>query len=214
MRHNPDFASNDPELVRDLVRANPWAILVTASNGLPTASHYPVVLEEGRPELTLLTHLGRPDDRTLEIEHGEALVIIQGHHGYISPSWYDASEEPVPTWNFTVAHLRGLPEILGEEENLRVLASLVERFESRVSQPTSLDLDEARRVARGTVGLRIPIRSFQLKRKLSQNKSPDNRRRVVAALRESGPYRHPALADEIENEIGANQVSGGSRGRR
>jgi predicted FMN-binding regulatory protein PaiB len=31
----------------------------------------------------------------------EILVIVQGHHGYISPSWYAVGETRAPTWNFT-----------------------------------------------------------------------------------------------------------------
>lgn len=42
-------------------------------------------------------------------------------------------------------------------------------------------------VAKGTVGLRIPIDRFEMKRKLSQ-------------------YRHPALADEMERELGSSQI--------
>ncbi len=57
----------------------------------------------------------------------EVLVIVQGPHGYISPSWY--AEPAVPTWNFVSAHLSGVPEILTTEENLRVLERLVDHFE-------------------------------------------------------------------------------------
>ena len=118
MRPNPLFASEDPEVVRTLVREHPWATLVTSAGSGLAASHYPVLLDEDAPELTLLTHLGKPDEQVLEIEQGEVLVIVQGHHGYISPSWYSPEERLVPTWNFTVAHLHGTPQILGEEENL------------------------------------------------------------------------------------------------
>src|SRR5215207_1798239 len=81
MRPNPLFASEDPELVRALVREHPWATLVTETASGLAASHYPVLLDEEAEGLTLLTHLGRPDEEVLEIEQGEVLVIVQGHHG-------------------------------------------------------------------------------------------------------------------------------------
>ncbi len=202
MRPNPLFASDDPDLVRELVREHPWATLVTLNSGGLVASHYPVMLDEEAPDLTLLTHLGRPDDEVLEIDRGEILVIVQGHHGYISPGWYSPEERKVPTWNFTVAHLYGVPEILGEEENLEVLTRLVEHFERRRDEPASLEPEKAAPIARGTVGLRIPVVGFELKRKLGQNKDETTRRSAIAALREEGPYRHPALADEMERELG------------
>jgi transcriptional regulator len=203
MRPNPLFASEDPHLVRELVRGHPWATLVTTSSAGLVASHYPVMLDEEAPNLTLLTHLGRPDDEVLEIDRGEVLVIVQGHHGYISPGWYSESERLVPTWNFTVAHLHGTPQIFDEDENLEVLTRLVAHFERHLDEPFQLDREEATPIARGTVGLRIPIDRFEIKRKLSQNKDEETRRSTIAALREEGPYRNPALADEMERELGA-----------
>jgi transcriptional regulator len=201
MRPNPLFASDDPELVRALVREHPWATLVTATGSGLAASHYPVLLDEEAEELTLLTHLGRPDEQVLEIDQGEVLVIVQGHHGYISPSWYSPQERIVPTWNFTVAHLHGTAQVLDEEENIAVLTRLVEHFERQVPEPALLERDYAIPIAKGTVGLRIPIDRFELKRKLSQNKNEETRRSIIGALREEGPFRHLDLAGEMEREL-------------
>jgi len=201
MRPNPLFASEDPDLVRRLLREHPWGTLVTATGTGLAASHYPLLLDEEADGLTLLTHLGRPDDEVLEIDRGEVLVIVQGHHGYVSPSWYSPQERKVPTWNFTVAHLHGTPQLLGEEENLQVLTRLVDHFERRLPEPARLEPEDAAPIAKGTVGLRIPIDRFELKRKLSQNKDHVTRRKVIAALREEGPYRHLALAEEMEEEL-------------
>lgn len=203
MRPNPLFASDDPELVRALVREHPWATLVSPTAGGLAASHYPVLLDESAPGLTLLTHLGRPDDEVLDIDSGEVLVIVQGNHGYISPGWYTPEERLVPTWNFTVVHMHGTPEILDETENFAVLTRLVEHFERHLDRPHRLDPADAP-IAKGTVGLRIPVDRFEMKRKLGQNKSAETRRKVIEALREEGPYRHPVLADEMERELEEN----------
>lgn len=203
MRPNPLFASDDPESVRALVREHPWATLVSSTAGGLAASHYPVLLDEDAPGLTLLTHLGRPDEEVLEIDEGEVLVIVQGPHGYVSPGWYRPDERLVPTWNFTVAHLHGTPQILDEAENFAVLTRLVEHFEHRLDRPRLLDPADAP-IARGTVGLRIPVDRFEMKRKLGQNKSDETRRQVIAALRKDGPYRQPELAEEMERELDEN----------
>jgi transcriptional regulator len=130
-----------------------------------------------------------------------ARVKPPGHHGYISPSWYAPGATRVPTWNFSVAHLYGVPELLSEEENLDVLTRLVERFEREVEAPLYLDREWATPVARGTVGVRIPVTRFLCKRKLSQDKDEVSRRQAIAALRAPGPYHHPALAAEMEREL-------------
>ncbi len=200
MRHHPAHDVTDPAIVRELVRANPWATLVSANRGL-VASHYPVLLDEEGEELTLLTHLGRPDEEVHGLPDGEVLVIVQGRHGYVSPSWYAPGATRAPTWNFTVAHLYGEPQLLGEEENLAVLTRLVAHFEDRVERPMHLDQEWGANVAKGTVGLRIPVDRFVCKRKLSQDKDETSRRQVIAKLREPGPYLQPELADEMEREL-------------
>ena len=120
MRQNPYYELADEGEIRRLIRENPWAVLVSNSSTGLVASHYPILLEEEREELSIVTHVGRPDDKVHELGEHELLVIVQGPHGYISSSWYGGHIE-VPTWNFIVAHLSGVPEILDPDENFEVL---------------------------------------------------------------------------------------------
>jgi transcriptional regulator len=201
MRHKPAHAIDDPDFVRELIRENPWATLVSVVDGAPVASHYPVLLDEEADGLAVVTHLGRPDDRLHGLVDGEMLIIVAGTHGYISPSWYAPGATRAPTWNFSVAHCHGTPELLSEAENLAVLTRLVAHFERQVERPLWLEPEYAAKLAPGTVGIRVPIDRFECKRKLSQDKDPVSRRQVIAKLREPGPYRHPQLADEMEQAL-------------
>ncbi len=206
MRHNPAYVSEDPEVVRRLIEENPWATLVSQNDrgegsGL-VASHCPILLDP-EEELAIVTHLGRPDDELHELGAGEMLIVVQGEHGYVSPSWYAPGATRAPTWNFSVAHLYGTPQVLSEEENLESLRRLVERFERHVEEPMHLDREWAAPFARGTVGIRLRVERFQCKRKLSQDKDPVSQRQVIQHLRAPGPYQHPALADEVERELGS-----------
>jgi transcriptional regulator len=204
MRHNPKHASTDVEVVRRLIRENPWGTLISSNEDDElVASHYPILLDEDARELTLLTHVGRPDERLHSFRDREILVIVQGNHGYISPSWYAPGATIAPTWNFSVVHCYGTPQILDGEENLDVLARLVAHFERHVEEPKFLDRVEGAKIARGTVGLRVPITRFVCKVKMSQDKDPITQRQVMDALRRPGPYRHLELADDMERELGA-----------
>ncbi|HET6826214.1 MAG TPA: FMN-binding negative transcriptional regulator, partial [Amnibacterium sp.] len=133
-----------------------------------------------------------------ELGQHELLVVIQGPHGYISPSWYD--ENPaVPTWNFIVAHLRGVPEILSPEKNFAVLGRLVDHFEDRVPEPRRMlgspgDAAYAERIQSGTVGMRLTPTSVTAKAKLSQNRPLHIVDSVIEHLEGDGPYAQPALA--------------------
>jgi transcriptional regulator len=212
MRHNPAHAFADPDFVRDLVRENPWATIVSSNGGELVASHYPVLLDEESEGLALLTHVGRPDEEVHGFGETEVLVIFQGTHGYVSPSWYGPEGTKAPTWNFSVAHCHGVPEVLGAEENLATLTRLVERFERVVDSPLYLDQEWGAQIAKGTVGLRIPVDRFVCKRKLSQDKDEVSRRQAIDALREPGPYHHPALADEMEREWEAERAAAATAG--
>jgi len=198
VRQNPSFSLADHEAIKQLVRENPWATLVSSTSAGLVASHYPVVVDESAERLSILTHLGRPDDLVHELGEGELLVIVQGPHGYVSPGWYDA-DPAVPTWNFVTAHLRGVPEILSAEENLRVLEALVDHFEDRMPEPrrmrgTPVDEAFAERIQAGTVGLRLTPTSVTGKAKLSQNKPAHVVATVIEQLEGDGPYAQPALA--------------------
>jgi transcriptional regulator len=206
MRHNPAHAFTDPDAVRELIRQNPWATIVGSNGGELVASHYPVLLDEESADLALLTHVGRPDEEVHGFGETEVMVIVQGRHGYVSPSWYGPEGTKAPTWNFSVAHLYGVPQMLGSEENLATLTRLVEHFESKVEEPLYLDQEWGAQIAKGTVGLRIPVGRFVCKRKLSQDKDDVSRRQVIAKLCESGPYMDVELAAEMEREWEAERA--------
>ncbi len=194
MRHTPRYLMTDPEEVKRLVRNHPWATFVSATSSGLVASHYPVLLDETSAGITVLSHFGRPDDELHELGQHEVLVIVQGPHDYVSPSWY-APGDLVPTWNHVTAHLYGIPELLDEDENYAVLCRLTDHFEQHQPHGRVLTDDEAgtRRIAKGTVGLRLRVDRFEARAKLSQNKPDDVQQRIAAHL----AAHNPALADEM-----------------
>jgi transcriptional regulator len=198
MRHTPRYLLTDPDEVKRLIRENPWASIISNTSRGLVASHYPVILEEDAEGISILSHVGRPDEQLHELGQHEVLVIIQGPHGYISPSWYE-SGDIVPTWNHVTAHLYGTPELLSADENFRVLSQLVDHFEDSMPYPVHLSVDEegARRIALGTVGLRLRVTRFDARLKLSQNKSPEVIDRIIDELQAGEQYANHGLAREM-----------------
>jgi transcriptional regulator len=214
VRHNPHHATEDPQVVRRLIRENPWGILVSSNNGQLVASHYPILLDEAATGLAVLTHVGRPDETIHGFGDREILLIVQGRHGYVSPSWYAPGAIRAPTWNFSAAHCYGVPQVLDPEENLSVLARLVANFERHIEEPMLLDPDWGRPLAQGTVGIRLPIARFVCKIKMSQDKDPVTQRQVIAALRAPGRFHNPGLADDMVQALSTTQVRSGGGQRR
>jgi transcriptional regulator len=203
VRTNPSFALTDITQVRALIQANPFVTIVSNTTAGLVASHYPVLVDDDAEQLTLLGHVGRPDENLHELGQHEVLVIVQGEHSYISPGWYgDRSVPNVPTWNFTVAHLSGTPQILSADENYRTLGRLVDFFEEPMAQPrlmegSVVDAAYARKLSSGTVGFRLPVTRFVAKSKLSQNKPAEVVDSVIAALDSDGAYANPELAQQM-----------------
>lgn len=83
-----------------------------------------------------------------------------------------------------------------------MLARLVAHFERNVEELMLLDLDWARPVEQGTVGIRLPITRFVCKVKVSQDKDPVTQRQVIAALRAPGPFQNLELADDMARALG------------
>ena len=191
----PDiFTLTDRAEVRRIMREHSFALLVTAAEEAPLATHLPFLFDaEPAPNGTLLCHMAKAnpqwkDFAELEAEGREALVVFQGQHGYVSPSWY-AGGPAVPTWNYLAVHAYGSPRIIEDPAAIRAQQErLVDAYET--GGPDSWSMageDEAyiRRMLRGIVAFEIPIGRLEAKAKLNQNKSAADRQGVIAALEAS-----------------------------
>jgi transcriptional regulator len=217
MRQNPSFTMTDVGEIRRLIERHPWVTLVSSTDGGLVASHYAVLLDPNRDDLTILGHVGRPDDLLHGLGERELLVIVQGPHGYVSPGWYGDGTQ-VPTWNFVSAHLSGVPEILSHDENLRVLERLVAHFEERMPEPRLMwaspnDPVHIERLERGTVGFRLTPTRIVAKRKLSQNKSSEVVETIIEELSGSERWANPELAEEMRRAHDAMASAKGDRAR-
>lgn len=211
MRHTRDYELTDPEAIRAIIRAHPWATMASATPDGVVVSHYPFLLEEGGDDLVLVSHVGRPDERLHRLGESEIVVVFSGPAGYISPSWYGVSPA-VPTWDFATVHAYGIPELLSDAENLAVLERLVDRFEDPLPNPfrmrgTLENTAYAERIVHGTVGFRLRVERIEAKDKMSQDKPADVVTRILDALRRPGPYANAALADRIE-KVNAPRLAG------
>src|SRR5213080_1957047 len=86
------------------------------------------------PYGTLMTHMARANEQWRTFEAGkEVLVLFQGPHTYVSPSWYgDDVELSVPTWNYSAVHAYGIPSIIDDHEELySMLKKLVQVNEAQ-----------------------------------------------------------------------------------
>jgi transcriptional regulator len=205
------FVVDDAAVLHDFMDRFGFAVLVTAPDGVPTASHLPFLLDRGGERPVLQGHMARADPQWRDFAVvDEALVVFQGPHAYISPSWYETTPM-VPTWNFTVVHAYGKPALIEDDATVRALLSrLVDHHESALPAPWSLDEVPADFIAdmlRGVVAFEIPIARLEGKFKLSQNRRPADREGARRGLAAAGD---PAAAEVARLMAGAGAEGEGA----
>jgi transcriptional regulator len=180
------FEVTDRALLFELMQRFSFATLVTARQGRPMAAHLPFLVYAGEGSYgTLVAHMARANDQWQDFASGaEALVIFQGDHTYISPSWY-AAHPSVPTWNYAAVHASGVPRVVTDDERIReTLRALVAKHETGFANPWPMDLPDEymRKMVRGIVAFEIPITRLEGKFKLSQNRSATDQEQVIETL--------------------------------
>lgn len=184
----PEFNRlKDHAAALEFVKANPFAIMVSVSEGSPFATHIPVLVTEAAGGILLRGHLARanPHWKMLEQER-ETLAIFHGPHAYISPSLY-GSRESVPTWNYAVVHAYGHARVFHEAELLTdVLLETIGQFEQAyLDQWRGLNEKYRAKMLSEIVGFEIPVERVEAKFKLSQNLPRADQARVIQSLESS-----------------------------
>ena len=206
--YRPAFFREDRlDVLHDLIRAHPFAQLVTTGGQGLQANPLPMLIDaEASPSGTLRGHLARGNDQVVALREGaEALVIFQGPQAYISPAWYPGKAEHgkvVPTWNYVAVHAWGAPHVIDDPVWLRrLVGDLTDRHERARSNRWSVDdapEDFITAQLKAIVGIEIPIGRIEGKWKVSQNRSEPDRRGVAKGLEDEG---NGAMAELVARAV-------------
>lgn len=181
----------DEETARALVEELPVGQLITATDDGPMATLVPWVADLAGG--ALVGHIARPNPQWHTPWHGQALVLFEGPHGYVSPSWYATKAENgrvVPTWDYIVVQVYGDLVVHDDEAWVSdVVRRLTDRHERH--RPTPWRVDDAPRdylgsQLRGIVGVEVRIDRIEASAKMSQNKSSADVAGVVAGFEAEG----------------------------
>lgn len=188
-----------------MIRACGLATLVTRSEGELVATQLPMVLaaEEGEHGV-LYGHVARANDQWKQAVEGDAMVLFPGIDAYIRPGWLASKAETarvVPTWNYLAVHAWGAVEFFDEPERLlRVVTQLTELHEAGREEPwsvTDAPPEYLEGMLRAIVGVRLPIRRVEAKKKLNQRQGAKDRASVREGLASSGSESGRSLSKLI-----------------
>lgn len=192
------FAVNDIPRLQDFMEQFNFATMATGRAGELTASHIPFLLDRSvEPYGALRAHIAIRNPQLKDLQSGsQALVIFQGPHTYISPSWY-VNPENVPTWNYMAVHAYGAPKIGNKGGLIALLKDLTAKQEASLDRPWDFDSDAAwiQKLLNEIVAFEIRIEKLEGKFKLNQNRKPEDRAGVIETLSASDDPAQRAVAD-------------------
>ena len=134
MHPSPLFRKTSREKNLAFARERSFGVLAVggADADGPLLSHIPFVLAGDGSAVQAHLVRANPIARCLAQGERPAVLAVGGPDGYISPDWYEAGTELVPTWNYVAVHLRGRLRLRPEEVLRDHLDELAAQFEQRL----------------------------------------------------------------------------------
>jgi len=198
MHPNSAFRKEDRALFAALVAETGFGMVFLATPDGPRVAHVPLLLTE---EGTLRFHLALGNALTRHLDGAQALAVVNGPDGYVSARWYSDPDQ-VPTWNYIALEMQGPVRRMDRAELLALLEDVSAHHEARVADGTPWTMDKMARIKRDRmmdmiVGFELTIEAWRPTFKLSQNKPPEERARLVAGLKAEGALALAALMEQL-----------------
>jgi transcriptional regulator len=205
------FKSEDIGQMHALMRARPFATLVSSGSLGLFATHLPTVLKSEGQFGVIECHLARANPHWKDLATGaEALMIFHGPEGYVTPNWYPSkhdAQKAVPTWNYATVHAYGRPAIMKDGDwKRRHVSELTDQQEAiealrtgaRAWALSDAPEDYVQVMLRGIVGFRFEISRIEGKWKMSQNRETRDRDGVIDGLKDRAQGEDLVLAELVE----------------
>jgi len=194
------YKSEDLNLMRDVIRENAFALLISCGEKI-RATHSMMILNEDDPENRYIeTHISRANPQAKLLQDGsEVLCDFLGAHTYISSSWYDHTN--VSTWNYEAVQVYGKVELMNHDELYRHLDKLTAKYEKHQQCPMMLDdMGKAfvEKEMKGAFGMKIIPTEIFIAQKLSQNRKENDFRNIIDHL-EQGDENAKRVAEKMKS---------------
>lgn len=178
------YKSNDFNLMRDIIRENAFALLISSS-GRIRATHSMMMLNEDDPENVYIeTHISKANPQAKILKDGdEVLCDFLGAHTYISSSWYDHIN--VSTWNYEAVQVYGKVMLMNPVELYGHLEKLTAKYEKAQQCPVLVEnMGESfvEKEMKGAFGIKIIPDDIFIQQKLSQNRKQDDFLNIISHL--------------------------------
>lgn len=200
------FKEENPETLLKIMQENSFATIVTTNeHGASVATPLPFLIKKKSNKIKLQAHFAKANPQWKHLEdNSNILVIFNGPHCYISPSWYEKSG--VPTWDYVTVHAYGSANVFEDkQQTAELIEELTDKYEQE-QEKTGAQRWKAKnnypdKMLNAIVGFEIVVQELQGKVKIGQNKSREDLEGVVTALGKSSSEQELAIADLIKNHL-------------
>ena len=197
MHPNAAFRWEDRDAMRALAKDISFGMLFLNTPDGPHVAHLPFVfLDDDR----IGFHMARNNAIARYLEGAEALFVINGPDGYISPDYYGIPDQ-VPTWNYVAIELVGAVRKMDDAALIAQSDALSHHQESKLAPKpvwTRAKMADGmfEKMLRGIYGFEMHITTWRSTLKLGQNKADAVRIAAADGAEEAG---NVAIADAMRN---------------
>jgi|GEM_PF-799157 len=207
--HYEHFKQHDPKVLKALIESFPFVTITTnCPDGLVVA-HAPLTFKQGiTANGAVEFHLAKANPIIPYLQNGAKITImVNGPSAPISPSWYTArfsGDKPdrsktAPTYNYINAKLNGSIQTMDTEHITSQISDLVVANEPDNGwKMQEIDPATFSKWCGLIAGFCMPIESFDMTAKLSQEQNAADRPGIIAGLEKRGAYHDMAMAQMVE----------------
>lgn len=195
-----DFKDNAEKIA--FMKKYSFATIITVKDDIPIATQLPFIIDDTSGKLLLRSHFALANEQVDYIVNNTSLVIFTEPHAYISPSLYE-KRESVPTWDYIAIHAYGKARIIEDTEGkIELLEQMISYYEEEyMEQWKSLSEKFKKGMIRGIAAFELEVTDLQGQKKLSQNKSEAERKRIVEHLEQSENTTEKDIAAYIKDGL-------------
>ena len=195
------YRSEDNHLMKEIIRENAFALLISSENKI-RATHSMMMLNEDDPEeIYIETHISKANPQAKILKDGdEVLCDFLGSHTYISSSWYDHLN--VSTWNYEAVQVYGKIKLMNYEELYNHLEKLTLKYEQPQKCPVfvkDMGKEFVEKEMKGAFGIKIFPTEIYINQKLSQNRKESDYQNIIFNLENSDNENSRKIADKMKS---------------
>ncbi|PAE29268.1 hypothetical protein CHI07_10360 [Paenibacillus sp. 7884-2] len=179
------YRMDDTDTMIRFIEENSFGIIVSSGEKMLHGTHLPFLIEKNSDgSIKLISHMSKGNPQWREVQD-DVLIIFQGPHVYVSPTWYE-EEGYVPTWDYQAVHVYGKYIPKNSPEDLKeIMDRTIEYYEKDQPDPWDGNIPDHvyNRLINGVEGFHIQVTDIQGQWKLHQDHSEARKKRVANVLR-------------------------------